>query len=431
MTLPSDEVSSQSVPVSDQRLFMPINKQRVTHELHKLATISDAKLPAVTRVLFTQKDLEARSYLISLFKEAGLTVRIDAVGNTFARWEGSSPDLPAIATGSHIDAIPESGQYDGTVGVIGALEAIRALKERGYTPRRSIELLIFTAEEPTRFGIGCIGSRMLEGSLSPQSAAMLQDENNDNFDAIRTNAGFSGDLNSVVLKENAYHSFIELHIEQGPILESEQLDIGVVSSIAAPSTVTISLEGDGGHAGAVLMHNRTDTSCAASEINLAIEHNAKNIGGTDTVATTGIFTNGPGAVNSIPRTSTLCVDVRDIKVSRRNAVLEAIKSDTHKICERRGVRYGWKVINKDDPADCSADLIQTLHQQAQKLEISSKTMISRAYHDCLFMAHVVPSVLLFIPCHKGYSHRPDEYSSPEQIEKGIQVLAATLEELSR
>ena len=409
---------------------LSVNKTRNTEELKKLGSISDAELPAVTRILYTEKDIEARAYLISLFEEAGLKVRVDAIGNIFARWEGKNPDLPAVATGSHFDAIPLSGQYDGTVGVLGALEAIRTLQESGYEPERSIEILVFTSEEPTRFKVGCVGSRMLEGSMDADTARKLTDDDGTDFDTVRKNAGFTGDLESVKLSPGYYSYFLELHTEQGPILEKEGVDVGIVTSIAAPSTMHITLEGEGGHAGAVLMPERNDTACAGAEITLMIENLTKEMGGIDTVATVGIFNNGPGAVNSIPRSSFLGVDVRDVQADRRDAILEAIETRVAEICERRGVRGSCTMINKDYPAHCSEELIFKLETQAKVMGVSSKKMVSRAYHDCLFMAHIVPSAMLFVPCYKGYSHRPEEYASPEQIEKGIRVLAGTLRDLT-
>lgn len=420
-----------SVQLLEKDIQIQIDKERVSDELKKLATFSDAELPAVTRILYTPKDIEARAYLISLFEEAGLSVRVDAIGNIFARWEGENPELPAIATGSHFDALPLAGQYDGTVGILGALEAIRSLKKTGYVPKRSIEILAFTSEEPTRFKLGCVGSRMLEGSLDPKTACELTDDDGLDFDTIRKNAGFRGDLCSVKLKPGHYSYFLELHTEQGPILEEEGTDVGIVTSIAAPSTIHITLEGDGGHAGAVLMPERNDTACAGAEITLLIESLTSELGGEDTVATVGIFNNGPGAVNSIPRNTFLAVDIRDVYADRRDAILETLETRVAEICERRGVRGKCTLINKDYPAQCSDELIDKLEEQANEMGISSKRMISRAYHDCLFMAHIVPSAMLFVPCYKGYSHRPEEYASPDQIEKGVRVIAGTLRDLSK
>src|SRR5580704_11309592 len=186
---------------------------RLLNELEKLASFSDAPAPAVTRVVFSAQDLAARAYLRELFSEAALTWRTDAVGNTFARWTGADPSLAAVGTGSHTDAVPHSGRYDGTVGVLGGLEAIRALQHGGFRPRRSIELLVFTSEEPTLFGIGCLGSRLLSGTLSPDRARQLQDRQGRSLEEILLQAGLDGSLDNVPLAKDYYHAFVELHIE--------------------------------------------------------------------------------------------------------------------------------------------------------------------------------------------------------------------------
>src|SRR5881296_899955 len=196
-----------------------INSEQLYAELNKLASFTDAPPPAVTRVVFSKVDLAARAYIRELCRAANLIVREDAVGNLFARWVGSEPGLAAIGTGSHTDAIPFAGAYDGTVGVLGGLEAIRALQRSGFRPRRSIELLTFTSEEPTRFGIGCLGSRLLGGLLNPSVGEQLKDKNGTSLDDARTHAGFIGPLSDVRLPEDYYSAFVELHIEQGPILE--------------------------------------------------------------------------------------------------------------------------------------------------------------------------------------------------------------------
>lgn len=169
-----------------------IDSARIQSELETLAAFSDAPAPAVTRVLFTPVELSARAYIKQLMADAGLSVREDAVGNVFGRWEGENPTLPAVATGSHIDAIPYSGRYDGTVGVIGALEAVRALKHAGFRPLRPVDVLMFTAEEPTRFGIGCLGSRALAGRLTPDALLALKDTHGTPFDDVRRQAGYTG-----------------------------------------------------------------------------------------------------------------------------------------------------------------------------------------------------------------------------------------------
>jgi hydantoinase/carbamoylase family amidase len=407
-----------------------INQNRLQSEINALALITEAKPPVVTRVLFSEADLRGREFVKKLCRESGLKIREDAVGNIFARWDGLEKNLPPVATGSHIDAIPNAGKYDGVLGVLGAIEAIRALKKSGFQPKRSIELIIFTAEEPTRFGIGCLGSRLLGGVLSPKKAAGLRDRDEKNLEFWRMRGGCKGKLVSVKLPQNFYSAFVELHIEQGPILEKEKISIGIVEKIAAPSSLRVILTGVGGHAGATLMPGRRDAGLAGAEIALAVEYAAKNSGSTDTVGTTGIFRIEPGAVNSVPCRAYLEIDLRDTQVTTRDAALKQIGKAAQVICKRRGVKLEMERVNVDPPAICDATLVETISEICRAQKISCKKMTSRAYHDSLFMAQICPTTMIFIPCFKGYSHRPDEFSSPQQIEKGVRVLAQTLATLA-
>ncbi len=235
-----------------------IDQNLLSHDLQTLSVISAAPAPAVTRVVFSGTDLHGRDFVKHLCVQAALSVREDPVGNTFARWPGTNPDLAPVATGSHIDAIPNAGMYDGTVGVLGGLEAIRALARSGYRPRRSIDLITFTSEEPTRFGIGCLGSRLMASVLNASAGELLVDKEGQTLNEIRRAARFVGPLSEVALSPGHYSAFVELHIEQGPLLEKKQLEIGVVKAIAAPASLRIEIEGEGGHAGAVLMPDRRD-----------------------------------------------------------------------------------------------------------------------------------------------------------------------------
>ena len=407
-----------------------IDQDRLTSELDQLAAISEAAPPVVTRVVFTPADLRGRGFLKRLSAEAGLQVREDAVGNTFARWVGAEPALPAIGTGSHIDAIPNAGRFDGTVGVLGGLEAIRALACSGFKPRRSIELLIFTAEEPTRFGVGCLGSRLLSGVLDTSAGERLKDREGKSLNNARASAGFHGPLETVRLPENHYHAFVELHIEQGPILEQKGMEIGVVTAIAGPASIRFQIEGEGGHAGAVLMPQRHDAFLAAAEIALGIESAAKT-GGEDTVATTGVCDVFPGAINSIPSRVRLEADIRDIDLARRDRVLEKIQGATEQIAARRGVTVTTELINADPPAQCDDLVVDGLSRACETHGASHMRLISRAYHDSLFMSLLAPTAMLFIPCRGGVSHRPDEYSSPEAIARGTLILAEALADLAK
>ena len=302
-----------------------IDAARLRSELDTLATFTHAEPvtngTAVTRIVFSNDDLRARKWLKSLAVDEGFSVREDAIGNTFIRWAGTEPELPAVATGSHIDAIPHAGMYDGTVGVLGGLEAMRALKRSGVKLRRSIELVMLTSEEPTRFGIGCLGSRLMSGTLDPSRAdAMkdLQDKDGERTLAeVREAAGFAGPLSGVRLPEGHYHGWIELHIEQGPLLEREKIPLGLVTSIAAPAGYRFTIGGFGGHAGALLMPYRKDALCAAAEVILSLERQVLGTGAIDTVGTVGTCEVFPGAVNGVPSRVVLQIDLRDTDPHRR------------------------------------------------------------------------------------------------------------------
>lgn len=407
------------------------NGSRVVSDLEALRAFSDVPAPAVQRILYTEADVAARSFLRRLFEAEGLQVREDPIGNIFARWKGSEENVGTVGTGSHYDAIPYSGMYDGTLGVIGAVEAIRALKRSGFQPQRSIEILAFTSEEPTRFGLGCIGSRALVGAIRPTELKALRDENGTSFEEARHAAGYTAPLDdNLELDKDYYSAFIELHIEQGPDLEATETDLGIVTAIAAPAQLIVDFEGDGGHAGALLMHRRNDALLAGAELALFVEAAALQTKSEDTVATTGTLSVTPGAVNSVPRGTKLGIDIRDSDLARRNAVLDEILTAVPTIATRRKVRFRTDLLNSDPPASSSPTLLTALETSATKFHLSHTRMVSRAYHDSLFIAHRFPTAMLFIPCRHGISHRPDEFSSPDQIQKGVNTLANTLAILS-
>lgn len=415
---------------------LTVDTQRLVREMDTLAGFTEAEQTgrpgerAVTRVVFTNDDLRARTWFKSLCMGAGLQVREDAVGNTFARWSGTEPDLPTVGTGSHTDAIPHAGMYDGTLGVLGALQAIRTLQRAGVQPRRSIELVMFTSEEPTRFGIGCLGSRLMAGVLDPAKADALQDSAGTSLAQVRQAAGYRGDLASVRIPAESYSAWLELHIEQGPLLEHEGVDIGVVTHIAAPASSRFVLEGIGGHAGALLMPDRRDALCASAELILAVEAAALGSGSRDTVATVGTVEVHPGAVNSVPSRVAVQLDVRDTDPERRDAAMAKIRATAGEIATRRGVTLDETVVNADVPAACDARIVAAVERACLQAGLRQMRIVSRAYHDSLFMARLGPIGMIFVPCRRGVSHRPDEYCSPEAMRKGVQVLAETLHHLS-
>lgn len=429
-------------PVHDSHSFisnslssLSVDAQSLQNQIDELSRLSDSPAPSVTRILYTEKDVLARRFIKNLMGLSGLSVREDAVGNIFGRWEGLQPELAAVATGSHIDAIPYSGKYDGVVGVLGAIEAINVLKRSGFKPKRSLEVILFTSEEPTRFGISCLGSRLLAGSEALANAlkTTVDSQNISFFDAARS-AGYANDqddLSSVFLKKGTYSAFVELHIEQGPILEEEGISIGIVTAIAAPASIRVEFEGNGGHAGAVLMPKRNDAGLAAAELALAVERHVLESGSIDSVGTVGILELHPGAINSIPSKSHIEIDTRDIDEERRNIIIEKIRQSANTIAINRGVRLSeFKIINQDPPALSEKSIIEAMEASSKELNLTHKLMISRAYHDSLFMARVSPMGMIFIPCYKGYSHKPEEFSSVDDISNGVKVLALTLAKLS-
>ena len=289
---------------------------------------------------------------------------------------------------------------------------------------------MFTAEEPTRFGLGCLGSRLMAGTLSRERIDRLRDAQGLSVDDVCAQAYMRGTLESTRLSAGCYDSFVELHIEQGPLLEQNHIPIGVVTAIAAPAALRVDLTGPGGHAGTVLMPDRHDPSLAAAEIMLAVEQAGLATQSRDTVATCGLVQVLPGAVNSIPRDVRLEIDIRDIDGARRDRVVAAVRQAAATAASRRGCGFKEQLINADAPAACAPHIVAAVEAAAADCRLASRRMISRAYHDSLFMAQVCPTAMIFIPSKDGISHRPDEYSSPEEIARGVQVLAGAMEKLA-
>jgi N-carbamoyl-L-amino-acid hydrolase len=415
---------------SNSELKISIDSSGLERRIAELALISEAPAPVVTRVLFSAADLRGRDYVRQAAREAGLAVREDAVGNLFARWEGAEPKLAAVASGSHTDAIPNAGRYDGVVGVLGAFEALAALKRAGFRPRRALEVVMFTAEEPTRFGLGCLGSRLMAGTIPVAKALALRDRDGRSLDELRAEAGYAGALESVRLPPGHYHSFVELHIEQGPVLEEKGVPIGLVEHIAGPSSYRVTLLGEGGHAGAVLMPVRHDAMLAGAEIALGVERAARASGSPDTVGTVGVFRIEPGAVNSVPFKAYLEIDLRDARMDTRAKALAEIRSTAEAACVQRGVKMEFEEINADPPAEGDPRTVAIAETVCRELGLRSLRMVSRAYHDSLFMARVSPTTMIFIPCRNGWSHRPEEFATPGDIAAGVEVLAHTLARLA-
>lgn len=379
--------------------------------------------------------MKARAYVKELMAEAGLAVHEDTMGSIFGVLAGSEPGLAAVGTGSHCDAIPLAGAYDGTVGVLGGIAALKALRAGGFVPRRPIEVIMFTSEEPTRFGLSCSSSRAMGGVLDPAYLEQLRDANGTGYLAAARSAGYGAETTAAMvagarLTGEDMAAFLELHIEQGPELEAKGLEIGVVSAIAAPAALEVTFEGDGGHAGAQLMPLRNDASLGAAELALFLEKTVLDTNAIDAVGTAGAWRVGPNAVNSVPREATLGIDVRDVDGARRDAVVGAVLREAEAIAARRRLRVRSRILNQDPPASSGEAVLAAAQGAADALGYSSQTMVSRAYHDSLFMAQVCPVGMLFIPCRNGWSHRPDEFAAADDIERGVKTLAVALATLA-
>jgi N-carbamoyl-L-amino-acid hydrolase len=425
----SSSVAPSAMSSASTKVPLPIDAARLDGWSQELARFSDDPAPAVKRVLYTPTDLAGRAYVHELARAAGLSLRVDAIGNAFYRLEGRQA-LPAVATGSHLDAIPNAGRFDGTVGVLGGIAALESISRAGIVPRRPLEVIAFTSEEPTRFGIGCVGSRLLAGAITADDVRALRDAEGRAFEEVRAEAGFSGALEEVPLVPGHFHAFVELHVEQGPVLEREGVAIGAVSAIAAPASYEVIVRGEGGHAGGALMPTRRDALCAAAELVIAVEDAAKRSSTGDTVGTVGICRVFPGAVNGIPNRVELTIDLRDTALSARDAAFARIEDAIARIQNERGVTIALRTLNADPPATSDPRIVDAVEASARALGLSSMRLPSRAYHDALFLARVAPMGMIFVPSAGGLSHRPDEHTSPEEVARGAEVLARTMLQLA-
>jgi ureidoglycolate amidohydrolase len=390
----------------------------------------DPAAGGITREVYTPTYAAALDRVAAWMREAGLETRPDAVGNLFGRWAGSEPDAPLVLTGSHVDTTLNAGRYDGVVGVLGAIEAVRLLRERGIAPRRSIELVAWAGEEP-RFGTGCVGSRAAAGRIDRADLDRLRDRDGVSMaDGLR-DAGFDPDrLREAQLDPATIHALVELHIEQGLVLEESGEPIGVVDAIAAPHDLRVTLRGAATHAGATPMHLRRDALAGAAEAMIALERIARGSSSGTTVGTVGVLRVHPGAINVVPGEVELDVDVRDADRAAREQVVDTWLAEARAIAARRRLTVDVAPIVDDDPVACDPLVVEAAAAAAQELDLPFRHMISGAYHDAMIMGVRVPVGMIFMPSAGGISHHPDEHTDPDDIERGVRVLAGTLERLA-
>jgi ureidoglycolate amidohydrolase len=390
----------------------------------------DPAAGGITREVYTPTYAAALERVAEWMRDAGLDTRLDAVGNLFGRWTGTEPDAPLVLTGSHVDTTLNAGRYDGVVGVLGAIEAVRLLREQGTAPRRSIELVAWAGEEP-RFGTGCVGSRAAAGRLERADLDRLRDRDGVSMVEALRGAGFDPDrLREAEIDPATVRALVELHIEQGAVLEESGEAIGVVTAIAAPHDLGVTLRGAATHAGATPMHLRRDALAGAAEAMTALERIARGSPSGTTVGTVGVLRVHPGAINVVPGEVELDADVRDADRAAREHVVDEWLAQTRAIAERRGLTVEVTPIVEDVPVACDPLVVEAAAGAAQHLELPFRRMTSGAYHDAMIMGARVPIGMIFVPSAGGISHHPDEHTDAADIERGVRVLAGTLERLA-
>ncbi|HEX7300196.1 MAG TPA: M20 family metallo-hydrolase [Solirubrobacteraceae bacterium] len=409
----------------------PALSARLDAAIAELAGFNDDPAAGgITREVYTPTYAAALDWVSDRMRDAGLEVRLDAVGNLFGRWEGSERSAPRLLTGSHVDTTLNAGRYDGVLGVLGAIEAVELLRDAGVRPRRSIEVVAWAGEEP-RFGTGCVGSRMAAGELARADLDRLRDREGTSMAQAMRGAGFDPDrLDDARIDPAEIHALVELHIEQGAVLEAHGQSIGVVSAIAAPHDVRLTLRGAATHAGATPMGLRRDALAGAAEAMVALERAARESPSGTTVATVGVVRVRPGAINVVPGEVELDVDVRDSDLDAREQVVAAIVDGAREVAERRGLELEVTPIVEDVPVACDERIVEAAEAACRELGLSYRRMTSGAYHDAMIMGRRVPIGMVFVPSVGGISHHPDELTAPDDLDRGVRVLAGTLARLA-
>ena len=408
-----------------------IDAKRFERNFNAISEFGALKGGGLTRLAFSKEDLEARKFLINLIEKNGFKLKIDNVGNIYAIYdEGCEADAKPVCVGSHIDSVPNGGFYDGTLGVMAGLEALSSIKEAGIKLKRPLWLINFSCEESSRFKTATIGSKIISGKLSQQRLHELKDEDGISLFEAMSAAGFKPqNLDEAILKENSLHAYLELHIEQGPVLERSAISVGVVSGIAAPIRFEITIQGKADHSGATPMNMRSDALLAASHIIIAANKFAKNK--KTAVATVGYAHAKPGVLNVVPGEARLGVDLRDIdKASLEELNLE-LRNFVAELSRELKFSYEIRELSSDEPVKLSEYAINLLEDEAKKLDIKTLTLPSGAGHDAMNLTKLASSVgMLFIPCVDGISHNTKEAINFKDAVAATKILTNALIRLS-
>lgn len=402
---------------------LPVDSARLWSDLMTIADITEPDMP-YTRRSFTPRFLEGRAWLSKRFEEAGLSVHIDAAGNLIGRRQGSEPALGTITIGSHSDTVPSGGRFDGVAGVIAALEIARSLQEKTVPLRHNLEIIDYLAEEPSEYGLSCVGSRGISGCLTQEQLAFTDPAGEPLDQAINRIGGNVAALGNA--KRDDIAASFELHIEQGIVLEDSNTDLGIVTAIVGIARVEVVFAGRADHAGTTPMHLRQDAMVTAARFIEQMNRNGCEFaqkGRGHFVATSGVVHNAPNAANVVPGSVKLILDIRSEDHDLTKTFLELMQQAAQMLAEQGNTRLEtWKVLSDTLPSYCDKQLQMLLSNSADELGFSKISMASGAGHDTAFMTKIAPSCMVFVPCREGRSHAPEEWAEPEALSAGAAAI---------
>lgn len=405
-----------------------INEMKSLLETMQIYKKSNAD-KGITRIAYSEEDEAAHLYLASLMKEAGLEVYRDEIGTLYARLQGQDPTLPAVATGSHLDTVPQGGAYDGALGVIAGFYALMQYKPQQL--KRSLELIVFRAEESSRFGFSCIGSKVLTGKIDKARWMQNKDDEGNHFFEVLHSLGYQHkNFDTCLLDPNRYSAFVELHIEQGRRLENDKKTIGIVNGIAAPTRFSVTVKGHADHSGATPMYQRQDALVASASIITDINRGANIESVYGTVGTVGKLNVIPNSMNVIPGEVKFFVDIRGIDTESIQRVIQRLHNSIEKTTKDLDVNIDIQLISEEQPVILDDSICQVIEDICQQNNINYMTMLSGAGHDSMNMATLYPTAMIFTPSVKGISHHPDEFTEFSDIAIAADLLAKTLGKLA-
>ncbi|MDQ0899694.1 MULTISPECIES: M20 family metallo-hydrolase [unclassified Paenibacillus] len=402
-----------------------INASRLQQRIQELAQIGKIGETGVCRLALSKEDREGVELVKRWMEEAGLEASIDPFANLIGVLKGSNPNAPVLMLGSHVDSQPYGGRFDGAIGVLGAIEVVQTLVEEGITPECNIEVVAFCDEEGCRFNKGLFGVRGMTGKLEENELERTDKNGVTRREALVQFGCDPADFESYVYQEGRIGAFLELHIEQGPVLESLDAPIGIVSGISGPLWLTVEMIGFAGHAGSVPMSMRHDALLGCAKIIVALNELVRQEPGAPTVGTVGSLSVFPDSRNIIPEKVSFTIDLRDIDLRRRNALEAELLSVIENVSLEHGLTYTIREDTNSEPRYCANWIKQSLHQEAALMGLTPPELMSGPFHDSLTMSYVCDYGMIFVRCLEGISHNPKEYASPEDITLGTELLYRT------